>query len=644
MKSLITILIVSLLGISLYAYSQTATEQANQDGKDFADALNNSKIKTLGQTVDPTTIPGYAGPNAPQEAHYGTGFSIESAGHAEASVNSDAQYINNAAATRPVFIIDQDTDPIFHNQDTIRDQAHGLTSSYSGCTALPVGTNVITTTTNESCTVTGFQPIINWSCTENITATCTNTDAGDFDPWPSGFMQHFGTAPYQELFNGFYRLGNTSDFRSGGCIVRTDTLKFNIPDVNLISYFAISSLYYDDWLDVYINNELVRRGIGPHQGTGLSGSYGCEHGSNYFLPNITNAKDKLVNGENLIQFVNRVGGGGGFMAQVWLARVKGCNASESSTFSCPSPETMTSGTLDNRVCIDAPSDPKTRIVDGVPVTLACWKYRNDLSRPDAVVYTEDASCQTHRDNGCVQNTAICDINNGSFCEQQTLGFECSSTAPARTVDLCGSTLVCPDGNCTDDFGQTPEDQTEAFKDAAVAMEVAQEIASSMDHGALTIFEGEAQRCKKTTLGFSDCCADSGWGLGIGLGSCKAEEKALGLAKEAGRTVYVGSYETGSFLDKRKYKAYCTFPSVIGRIVMEEGYNQLGKVMTPAKTPNCEGLTPAELELLDYSVMDFSELEAAALETGVNGTTPTGTDAAQKIKDRLSGGTPVGNGG
>lgn len=37
------------------------TSQANNDGKSFADSINNSKIKDLGKNVDPNTIPNYQG-------------------------------------------------------------------------------------------------------------------------------------------------------------------------------------------------------------------------------------------------------------------------------------------------------------------------------------------------------------------------------------------------------------------------------------------------------------------------------------------------------------------------------------------------------------------------------------------------------
>ena len=65
--------------------------------------------------------------------------------------------------------------------------------------------------------------------------------------------------------------------------------------------------------------------------------------------------------------------------------------------------------------------------------------------------------------------------------------------------------------------------------------------SNKDSVDIKIFTGKGNKCEKDVLGTRNCCTDSGWGKGVGLGSCSYEEQNLGLQKEKGMCVYVGSY-------------------------------------------------------------------------------------------------------
>src|SRR5207253_2671626 len=113
-----------------------------------------------------------------------------------------------------------------------------------------------------------------------------------------------------------------------------------------------------------------------------------------------------------------------------------------------------------------------------------------------------------------------------------------------------------------------------------------------------IFSGNPQQCSSNTLGFSNCCQDSGWGIDLHLTHCNAEEKSLGINKQAGLTVYLGEYCRKKILGhcQEKRKTYCTFPSKLARIIQQQGrFTQLGVSFGQAKNPICRGISAEELQ-------------------------------------------------
>ena len=82
---------------------------------------------------------------------------------------------------------------------------------------------------------------------------------------------------------------------------------------------------------------------------------------------------------------------------------------------------------------------------------------------------------------------------------------------------------------------------------------------------------------------------------------------LQRAKAENRTVYLGSYRKHK-LDLDKHHVYCVFPSKLAGIVQIQGRsNQLHINFGQAKSPNCRGLTPEELERINFKVLDLSAL-------------------------------------
>ena len=91
-------------------------------------------------------------------------------------------------------------------------------------------------------------------------------------------------------------------------------------------------------------------------------------------------------------------------------------------------------------------------------------------------------------------------------------------------------------------------------------------------------------------------------------SCDPSEQAFSMKKGQNLCHYVGSFCSKKFLGVcvTSKESYCCFPSVLGRILNEQGRPQIGKSWGAAEAPNCSGFTVAEFASLDFSKIDMSE--------------------------------------
>lgn len=264
------------------------------------------------------------------------------------------------------------------------------------------------------------------------------------------------------------------------------------------------------------------------------------------------------------------------------------------TNSCAeNPETASCG-LKTDTCIEGAA---TRTVAGIPVYQSCWKYKKTYQCGQGQVDTceQYASCQ-QTDNQCSETV------NGQ-CIKWNKNYTCESQTCDDTTLICGEQSYCLDGEC---FAPTGTQNNE-FNQAASSMAAVSEAAKGLGDPP-KIFSGKVQHCSKKRVGFSDCCKDGGWGNDIGLADCSAEEKALGDAKESLLTIYVGQYCADKVLGTclRYKKTYCVFDSKLARIIQEQGRPQIGLSFGSAKTPDCNAITPEQMQQMDFSHIDFSD--------------------------------------
>lgn len=251
-----------------------------------------------------------------------------------------------------------------------------------------------------------------------------------------------------------------------------------------------------------------------------------------------------------------------------------------------------------------PGATKTVVVDGVsyPVTLACWRYEDTYRSQEA---TEGTCTALKNDSACTRIGVECQDSDGGICYSQKEIWQCQSKSTGKG-QVCGDELFCQDGTCVESQAQTNNHFAEAVS-ALAALAAAGEDAKG-DTMDVRVFTGKGQSCRKSGLGFSNCCQSGGWGNDVGLAHCSDEEKALGKAREKGLTIQVGTYCSKKVLGAclQKKTSYCLFDSKLAQIGQEQGRKgQLGIGFGAAKNPDCRGMTVDELSKLRFDNMDFS---------------------------------------
>lgn len=186
--------------------------------------------------------------------------------------------------------------------------------------------------------------------------------------------------------------------------------------------------------------------------------------------------------------------------------------------------------------------------------------------------------------------ACADIGSGS---PQCSPFACADPSTDTTPEESADTLAYTDDGTVDENGQC--------------------------NGLWMLFNGKGQECLppgwKTS--FFDCCDSDEDSFLFIKKVCNEEAYEVALARDAGRTHYVGSYcKKKVFLIGcvQRAKVFCVFNSKMGRIIQEGCRPQL-KDFGPsggwgsAKSPNCVGLTPEQFQSCDFGKIDFSEMQS-----------------------------------
>lgn len=257
----------------------------------------------------------------------------------------------------------------------------------------------------------------------------------------------------------------------------------------------------------------------------------------------------------------------------------------------------------SRVSSNCTQPAETRDINYISIARDCWGWERTFhckigeAVDTCTEYAADPSCQEIR--------AECLAEVGGVCSHYDVTYECGDpdgTPPSQ----CEGQTVCIGGICSD--YPEPENSDDFLSAQAWLQFLDNAAKDNDDEYGTTIFSGEAVYCRKKGFGFKNCCSGSGWGLGLSIAQCREEEQILKDAREARRTVYIGTICVekifGYCISSRRM--YCQFNSLFARVTQEQVREQLDRDFGTYQVPNCNGLSIYTLENVDMEALDFTE--------------------------------------
>lgn len=623
----LTAFIISFFVANVFA-SGPEYEEKIADGKQFAESQK-SKVNDAGKSDSE------ANNSAPQNS--------------STTSDSTRDYYNQARANRPVYTFDRQNDPLFKRQFDVSVQGTSLASTYSGCVDLPSGNSSLnTSSTVETCTAEGVMTERDYTCIRTDTPYCSNYS----DPDPDVPMPVYTLTEVGVTFPGDWERVDDSTFRKSEhtvtvpweaedsfrwiCETIVYEYEIQIPDSGVVTDMEITLDSNKGQVSATVNGQSV-----------LSGGNGFSDCRQFFIdrpprgewsqPSITpfsgsaSIQEHIITGTNIVRVSYYRPSYANVTTTITGVGRESCVEDDWLTLVCPSDVTdkmFELSFMTDKRCIEGDSYVDDQ---GFTIYRECTKWEEDYRFTQGPNYEEDSACGVLEQRGCGRIGTRCLVMNGDKCDTYELTFQCDEST-GGDVALCGDQLICPNGDCGSEY-QTVQDNSDDFKKSATWIEMMDQMAEEND-GGMTIFSSDSQRCKKRTLGFSDCCQDSGWGTDIGLAQCSTADKQLGLAKEEGRTHYIGRYTRGSFLSRRTYYVYCVYNSKLSRIFMEQANEQLGKDYGTPRSPVCEGLSFAEMENLDMEAIDLSEYYPDAEENAQYSDTPSVLEIQEGVENKV----------
>lgn len=264
----------------------------------------------------------------------------------------------------------------------------------------------------------------------------------------------------------------------------------------------------------------------------------------------------------------------------------------------------------------------------------CWQYSDSYIVP----VTSSGTCKTlAADRNCTVATKGCTDSQNGTCMHEQDTYQCQVTYTSQG-QVCGGNYYCVSGDC----GNTQPNGDNEF--GQLVAELAAVAAAGDDTKStapdISIFTGKAVSCRKAMAGFSNCCVDSGWGNSAGFEQCNSEEKAIGEAKDKKVIIKVGTYCGKSVLGVcvQKKEGYCQFEGKLAKIIQEQGrLKQLKISFGNAESPNCRGLTVAELQSVNFDTIDYADFYS---EVQGNVKLPENQATIDRIKAKIN--TQVSN--
>ncbi|MGW8138271.1 conjugal transfer protein TraN (plasmid) [Sphingomonas zeae] len=610
-RAIVAVLAGVCLTISSAGAQQMTIEQAREEGKMFGNAKRGDESLVPNSEAQAQAVPGYSGTNQPQSTYFDDPDALIAAGTAQRSTNESYRTVTDADRTRPAF-----------SNAEILATASRATSIENDPSAYLADENIGSTT-------------------------------GQCQPLPPGS----GAGGYYEATcnqgTKLDEVPRSCSIRMAPEITKTDAYKyFVVPDSAYGTPFArYSSMAPHVAAGTCKPTGVAMQACAAHRIYGVSTNKFCD---DYYATEYVCSQ----NLRDIALLPSPITGEGWHektvQTSVTVKRVDGCADMAA--------DAMCTAAGAGEVCSEG---PETRIIDGVPVTQACWAWKRDFTCNVMSAGNDCGDLDANRQCTFLREDCLDDPQQGA-CKVKEKVYRCptpdtpTSNAPQY---ICGDDVYCINGDCEP---ITREASTE-FKDALVALHAIDDASKGFDPNNLTVFSGTRDTCHKPVFGLINCCAGKVSGaLTVAAGgaalaggpvaiaalatpflalfACSQDEMKLDIKDRMGFCHKVGTWCSSSFLGicKTKKTAYCCFESKLSRVLQEQGRVQLNKPWGKPKNEQCKGFSIAEFQRLDLSKMDFTEvyadfLDAAKLPDEVQ----TMTEIQSKIQNYydLHGGHP-----
>lgn len=281
--------------------------------------------------------------------------------------------------------------------------------------------------------------------------------------------------------------------------------------------------------------------------------------------------------------------------------------------------------LSNKVCIEG---AETRVINGLPVYKDCWKYKEEFA---CLSGNEVSTCDSINTETCSVSKRECLLTDSAgTCTSEVVTYSCKHKTSDSTVMHCGDQMFCMGSDCYD-ASYTPNNELGL---AAAYLGTALKSGGDVDSiNDIDIFSGSKSTCTTYPLNTVDCCDDSGWANGS-LSGCSNDDKKLIEERKNKLTHYVGTYCSKKLPIVKtcvEYKqSYCTYGSMLARLFQEGARPQLKMGWGSPENPSCSGVTPDQLQDVDFTKIDFTEYTDHLQVTTINN-----ADIQKKIAEKVA---------
>lgn len=435
-----------------------------------------------------------------------------------------------------------------------------------------------------------------------------------------------------------------SNYWNGTCLVIDKTIEFNVSNINMIEMFTLNRAIFDDYMSITLNNNLIF--VGPYGGNQLEVrhtnrtlvNYGTGQGScelstiwNQYINK--NLKGYLKNGKNTLKMRVIVSGTGQGSMEFYLKNRCCKEYTEQWTSACDN--NLTHCALTSKICN---KKDVNILFEGKNIFTKCAEYN------ETYTCINENACYNHENDCNKFDLSNCSLEKSENISDNTEKKTYQCKIKRDTPKSCENTTIkCLDGNCYEP--EPTQDNTQDMIKAVTQLAVLNETAKTIDADSLTMLNGDNLKCKEYTNealivgtavsgglvgtavsggslsallvvdadGMKGCCRVKDQNGMISQFNCSQNESKLREKRKENSCLYIGKYcskKVDYLLDKlciEEKRSFCCYGNKFSKIMANASRQQGLQTWGDGENTNCDGIAITDLNKLDFSKIDFSEL-------------------------------------